>query len=112
MNEVKAPGAADGRHDSLAAMPTAGPTTRPGSLKPTLTDDSLYRLLVEGVSDYAIYMLDLKGYVSSWNAGAERFKGYRAAEILGRHFSSFYTVEDRAEHRPARPAHCLGEWPV
>ena len=83
-------------------MPSPVSTIRPASLMPSLGDDSLYRLLVEGVSDYAIYMLDLEGYVSSWNAGAERFKGYQAAEILGRHFSAFYTVEDRAIERPAR----------
>lgn len=65
------------------------------------TDDSLYRRLVEGVSDYAIYMLDLEGRVSSWNLGAQRFKGYTAAEIIGHHFSAFYTEEDRAIGRPA-----------
>jgi len=61
-----------------------------------------FRLLVSGVTDYAIYMLDLKGHVSSWNAGAERFKGYTQAEIIGQHFSNFYTLEDRAAGRPAR----------
>lgn len=65
-------------------------------------DDSLYRRLVEGVSDYAIYMLDPDGQVSSWNAGAQRFKGYRADEILGQHFSRFYTDEDRANGKPKR----------
>ncbi len=59
-------------------------------------DDALYRLLVQGVTDYAICMLDPGGRVISWNAGAERAKGYRAEEILGRHFSRFYTEEDRA----------------
>lgn len=53
-----------------------------------------FRLLVQGVTDYAIYMLDREGNVSSWNAGAERFKGYRSAEIIGQHFSRFYTPED------------------
>lgn len=61
-----------------------------------------FRLLVSGITDYAIYMLDLDGHVTSWNAGAERFKGYRAEEVLGRHFSLFYTDADRAEQRPAR----------
>lgn len=61
-----------------------------------------FRLLVSGVTDYAIYMLDLDGRINSWNAGAERFKGYQAAEILGHHFSTFYTAEDRAAGRPAR----------
>jgi hypothetical protein len=49
-----------------------------------------FRLIVEGVKDYAIYMLDPKGYIVSWNAGAERIKGYRAEEIIGQHFSCFY----------------------
>ncbi|RUM27020.1 PAS domain-containing sensor histidine kinase [Rhizobium vallis] len=54
-----------------------------------------FRRLIQGVSDYAIYMLDPKGNVSSWNFGAERIKGYRPEEIIGRHFSTFYTPEDR-----------------
>jgi formate hydrogenlyase transcriptional activator len=52
-----------------------------------------FRLLVENVKDYAIFMLDAEGRVSTWNAGAERIKGYRAEEIIGRHFSCFYTPE-------------------
>ena len=55
-----------------------------------------FRSLVAGVVDYALIMLDPKGIVSSWNPGAERIKGYRAEEIIGRHFSQFYTPEDRA----------------
>jgi len=54
-----------------------------------------FRRLIQGVSDYAIYMLDPEGNVSSWNFGAERIKGYRPQEIIGRHFSTFYTPEDR-----------------
>lgn len=68
----------------------------------SLTEDGRYRLLVEGVIDYAIYMLDLTGRVSSWNAGAERFKGYQVAEIIGQHFSRFYTEEDRHTGLPMR----------
>lgn len=59
-----------------------------------------FRRLVQGVSDYAIYMLDPEGNVSSWNFGAERIKGYRPDEIIGRHFSTFYTPEDRAAGLP------------
>lgn len=59
-----------------------------------------FRLLVQSVTDYAIYMLDPEGGVSSWNAGAERFKGYTADEIIGQHFSRFYTDEDRAAGIP------------
>src|SRR3569833_1119906 len=65
-------------------------------------DGQLYRRLVEAVTDYAIYMLDAEGYVTSWNAGAQRFKGYRPEEIIGQHFSRFYTPEDRATNLPAR----------
>jgi PAS domain S-box-containing protein len=66
------------------------------------THDGRYRLLVEGIIDYAIYMLDPTGIVTTWNAGAERFKGYRAEEVIGRHFSLFYTPEDKASGLPAR----------
>ncbi|MGR9160407.1 PAS domain S-box protein [Rhizobium leguminosarum] len=59
-----------------------------------------FRRLVQGVSDYAIYMLDPNGNVSSWNFGAERIKGYRPQEIIGRHFSTFYTSEDREAGLP------------
>lgn len=61
-----------------------------------------YRLLVDAITDYAIYMLDRDGHVSSWNPGAQRFKGYAEAEILGEHFSRFYTPEDLAAGVPAR----------
>jgi len=59
-----------------------------------------FRLLIQGVTDYAIYMLDPGGHVSSWNAGAQRFKGYSAEEIIGQHFSRFYTDEDLAAGIP------------
>ena len=61
-----------------------------------------FRLLVEGVTDYAIYMLDPKGFVTNWNAGAQRIKGYLPEEIIGRHFSTFYTAEDRERGLPDR----------
>src|SRR5262249_40388216 len=60
-----------------------------------------FRLLVEAVTDYAIFLLDPRGRISSWNRGAERLKGYRAEEIIGQHFSCFYTQEDRALDKPA-----------
>jgi len=59
-----------------------------------------FRLLVEGVTDYAIFMLDPGGHVANWNPGAERIKGYSREDILGRHFSTFYTPEDRAANVP------------
>ena len=60
-----------------------------------------FRMLVQSVTDYAIYMLDEHGHVSSWNTGAERFKGYLEQEIVGQHFSIFYAEEDRDAGRPA-----------
>ncbi|MEW9855577.1 PAS domain S-box protein [Novosphingobium sp. M1R2S20] len=60
-----------------------------------------FRLLVQGVRDYAIYMLDTQGNVTNWNPGAQTIKGYEADEIIGQHFSCFYTEEDRARGAPA-----------
>src|SRR3954454_4184791 len=60
----------------------------------------LYQLLVESVQDYAIFALDPTGHVLSWNAGAERIKGYTRDEILGHHFSEFYPPEDVADGKP------------
>lgn len=65
-------------------------------------EDARYRLLVDAITDYAVYMLDVDGRVTSWNPGAQRFKGYEAHEIVGEHFSRFYTEEDRAAGVPAR----------
>jgi PAS domain S-box-containing protein len=64
-------------------------------------DVGLFRLLVESVLDYAIFVLTPQGHVASWNAGAERLKGYAAHEIIGQHFERFYTDEDRVAGRPA-----------
>src|SRR5436305_8131178 len=61
-----------------------------------------YRLLIEGVSDYAIFSLDANGIVASWNSGAERIKQYSADEIIGQSFSRFYTPEDRAAGLPQK----------
>ena len=61
-----------------------------------------FRLLVEGVIDYAIYMLDPDGIITNWNAGARRIKGYEAEEVIGRHFGMFYLPEDREAGMPAR----------
>jgi PAS domain S-box-containing protein len=59
-----------------------------------------FRLLVEGTKDYAIFLLDHKGYIESWNPGAERIKGYQADEIIGQHFSRFYSAEDILAGKP------------
>jgi PAS domain S-box-containing protein len=63
--------------------------------------EAQFRLLVQGVTDYAIYMLDATGLIASWNAGAQRIKGYSAGEVIGTHFSRFYRAEDRAHGEPA-----------
>lgn len=69
-------------------------------------EDSLpadpFHLFVEGVQDYAIFMLDTAGNVMTWNAGAERIKGYRSSEIIGHHFSRFYTPEDIQANKPQK----------
>ncbi len=64
------------------------------------TSDVAFRLFVESVQDYAIFMLDTNGYVISWNPGAQRAKGYTASEIIGKHFSIFYTEADLARKHP------------
>jgi PAS domain S-box-containing protein len=61
-----------------------------------------FRLLVSGVTDYALYMLDPTGIVTNWNAGGQRIKGYLPEEIIGKHFSAFYSTADQAAGRPAR----------
>jgi PAS domain S-box-containing protein len=68
----------------------------------TAHDEDRYRLLVNAITDYAIYMLDTEGRVVSWNAGAERFKGYTSAEIVGENFSRFYSAEDQAAGAPGK----------
>ncbi|MDG2535195.1 PAS domain S-box protein [Sphingomonas sp. HITSZ_GF] len=66
-----------------------------------LASELQFRMLVQGVHDYAIYMLDPVGRITSWNAGARAIKGYEEQEVLGQHFSLFYTQEDRARGAPA-----------
>jgi PAS domain S-box-containing protein len=68
-----------------------------------------FRLLVQGIVDYGIFMLDPGGRISSWNAGAERIKGYSAEEIIGRHFSVFYPPEDVAAGKPDRELEVAAE---
>jgi PAS domain S-box-containing protein len=64
--------------------------------------DHLYRLLVESVADYAIFVLDTTGHIRSWNPGAQRLKGYTAQEIIGKHFSTFYPEPDIVAQKPAK----------
>ncbi|MBY2905655.1 PAS domain-containing sensor histidine kinase [Rhizobium leguminosarum] len=68
----------------------------------SLDEEGRFRLLVDAITDYAIYMLSPEGIVTSWNTGAQRFKGYKPSEILGEHFSRFYLEEDRAAGLPQR----------
>ena len=70
---------------------------------------SPYELLIQGVMDYAIFMLDPDGRVASWNPGAQRIKGYAAEEIIGEHFSRFYPEEERAAGVPAKALRTAAE---
>ncbi|HVW72063.1 MAG TPA: PAS domain S-box protein [Rhizomicrobium sp.] len=79
----------------------ASDTGQPGAKISAQEEAARYRILVEAVTDYAIYMLDTGGEVTSWNTGAQRIKGYTPEEIIGQNFARFYTEEDRARGRPA-----------
>ena len=70
------------------------------NLSPLLLSDQRFELLVSSISDYAIYLLDPNGHIVSWNAGAQRFKGYNEEEVIGKHFSLFFTEEDFAKKLP------------
>ncbi|MEO8279773.1 MAG: PAS domain S-box protein [Ideonella sp.] len=78
-------------------------------LRETLRSEARYRLLVDAVVDYAIYMLDPTGFIVSWNSGAQRLKGYSEQEVIGQHFSRFYTEEDRHAGLPDRALHRSAE---
>jgi len=69
--------------------------------RPVDAKEASFRLLVESVKDYAIFILDPGGFVSTWNPGAERIKGYQASEIIGKHFSTFYPPEENASGKCA-----------
>jgi PAS domain S-box-containing protein len=76
-------------------------TERQKALSDLHRSESQFKTLVSGVTDYALYMLDPSGIISNWNAGGQRIKGYTADEVIGQHFSKFYTPADRANGRPA-----------
>ena len=76
------------------------PTTRPGEMKSSV--ERRFQLMVESVTDYAIYLLDPNGFVASWNAGAAKITGYTAAEVLGQHFSRFFTEDDQGQGLPLK----------
>ena len=75
----------------------------------SLSEEQRFRLLISSVTDYAIYMLDRQGFVATWNPGAERFKGYTADEIIGEHFSRFFTPEDVEAGLPAKALQAAAE---
>nr|WP_309477081.1 PAS domain S-box protein [Trinickia acidisoli] len=88
-----------------------GPADEPSLAR--ITPENRYRVLVDAIKDYAIFLLDVKGRIATWNAGAERIKGYRAEEIVGRHFSVFYPEEVAARGYPGeqlRHAAEIGRW--
>jgi PAS domain S-box-containing protein len=89
----------DGRHVGFAKI-TRDITAKREQEKSLYETEQRFRMLVQGVRDYAIYMLDTEGRVTNWNSGAEKIKGYTADEIVGQHFSRFYTEEDRARGEP------------
>jgi PAS domain S-box-containing protein len=93
---------------------TRGGATGSGGHTPGALDEpDLFHLLVASIQDYAIFALDADGYVATWNIGAERLKGYTAAEIIGHHFSRFYTPEDLAAGLPRHgldEALAVGRW--
>jgi PAS domain S-box-containing protein len=91
----------DGRLVGFAKI-TRDITDRKENEKALFASEQRFRMLVQGVRDYAIYMLDREGNITNWNAGAEAIKGYSADEIIGQHFSRFYTEEDRARGEPAQ----------
>ena len=84
----------------LSALTTASSTARESGPPPSPHAAELYRLLVERVTDYAIFALDAGGHIISWNPGAQRLKGYLAHEIIGKHFSNFYPEVDKKAGKP------------
>jgi PAS domain S-box-containing protein len=77
-------------------------TERKAAADGLVKSEQQFRSLVQGVTDYAIYMMDTEGHVSSWNAGAQRIKGYRPEEVIGQHFSCFFREEDQTAEVPLR----------
>ena len=91
----------DGRLLGFAKI-TRDITTKREQERALFDSEQRFRLLVEGVHDYAIYMLDREGRISNWNSGAQLIKGYSSEEIVGEHFSRFYTEDDRTAGEPQR----------
>jgi PAS domain S-box-containing protein len=87
---------------SPQAFSTFRPAWRRDDLEELAATSEIYRLLVEGTKDYAIFMLSAEGNILTWNSGAQRTNGYRAEEVIGRHFSIFYMPEDRGREKPQK----------
>ncbi|MGH6740325.1 MAG: PAS domain-containing sensor histidine kinase, partial [Bradyrhizobium sp.] len=83
--------------------------TRSRLQRDLVASEEKFRLLVEGIRDYAVFMLDTEGHVASWNAGAERIKGYKATDIIGQHFSRFYPPEALARKLPQLELHVAAQ---
>ena len=85
----------------------------PPLLDALLDGERVHQLLVDSKGDNAIFMLDSDGNVASWNTGAQQVKGYSREEIVGKHFSVFYSAEDRARKKAGAGArHCGARWPL
>ena len=90
------------KHTGPAGPPAAADIAALAGGQSLAQSERQFRLLVQNVTDYAIFMLDPSGRIATWNPGGERIKGYTRDEIVGQHFSRFYTEEDRATGEPAR----------
>ncbi len=90
-----------GTHRGFAKV-TRDMTERKEAMETLRQSTEIFQLLVSSVRDYAIFMLDPEGYITTWNKGAQRIKGYAPEEIIGRHFSNFYPEEDRRNRKPER----------
>ncbi|HZQ95270.1 MAG TPA: PAS domain S-box protein [Candidatus Sulfotelmatobacter sp.] len=88
-------------HKGISFISSEAPTVKQAETRLQQSDE-IFRLLVDSVKDYAIFLLDVEGRVATWNQGAERIKGYKANEIIGQHFSRFYPKEARESRWPQR----------
>ncbi|KAJ5375860.1 hypothetical protein N7517_007866 [Penicillium concentricum] len=97
----------------LEAQRTKGQRKRANSISEQTYLNETYKILVDTVRDYAIFMLDTRGYIATWNSGAAILKGYMSSEIIGQHFSVFYGRDDCEMNKPARELEvCLKEGKV
>src|SRR6185312_8056645 len=100
MNRKPPPDVDDALAAKAAPLPASSPRPAPAPAETLRQSEERFRLLVDAVKDYAIFMLDPQGHVLTWNAGARLIKGYEASEIIGKHFSVFYPPEALARGLP------------